>query len=262
MGRVFAVFASILLVAAVADAADDPLVRARTLYNDRQFAAALVAAEQARLVPAQAAAADLVAARAYLERYRSSAGADDLASARDRLGRIDPRRFPARERMEYLVGLGETLYFDGSYGGAAAVFDAVLAGDGLPTGDARERVLDWWATAVDRDAGSRVEADRPAAYRRIRVRTEGELATHPSSGAAAYWMAAAARLQGDARAAWAAAQAGWVRSPLVGDGGATVRADLDHLVQVAVLPDLARATAQSQDALRAQWEQFKENWKR
>jgi len=262
MVRLFATFASIFMVVAMAQAADDPLVRARTLYNQRQFEAALVAAQQARLVPSQAAAADLVAARAYLERYRENAAAEDLAGARERLRRIDPQRFPPRERTEYIVGLGETLYFDGSFGGAASVFESVLMGGDLLDGDARERVLDWWATAIDRDARLRAEADRPAEYRRIRARTEDELATHPSSGAAAYWVAAAARSQGDARAAWAAAQAGWVRSPLAGDRGTALRADLDRLVLVAVVPDLAKATAQSPDALRTQWEQFKENWKR
>jgi hypothetical protein len=262
MARLSAAFASMFMVAALAQAADDPLVRARTLYNQRQFEAALIATEQARLVPAQADAADLVAARAYLERYRESAAAEDLAGARERLRQIDPRRFPPRERAEYIVGLGEMLYFDGAFGGAASVFESVLVGGGLLDGDGRERVLDWWATAIDRDARLRAEADRPAEYRRIRARAEDELASHPSSGAAAYWMAAAARSQGDPRAAWAAAQAGWVRSPLAGDQGTALRADLDLLVLVAVAPELARATAQSQDALLLQWEQFKETWKR
>src|SRR6266850_3084363 len=48
-------------------AADDPLARARLLYNQRQFQAAVTAAEEARSSPARADAADLVAARAYLE---------------------------------------------------------------------------------------------------------------------------------------------------------------------------------------------------
>src|SRR5262245_38905179 len=47
-------------------AGDDPLTRARLLYNQRQFQDAVVAAELARRTPARADAADLVAARAYL----------------------------------------------------------------------------------------------------------------------------------------------------------------------------------------------------
>ena len=141
---------------------------ARLLYNQRQFEAAVSAAEQARLMPARADAADLVAARAYLERFRDSAASDDLTNARDRLRRIDPQRFAPRERAEYIVGLGEALFFDGAYGAAAAVFDSVLRSrDALPR-DARERVLDWWASALDRDAKPRPEIDRQAIYQRIR----------------------------------------------------------------------------------------------
>ena len=45
----------------------DALTRARTLYNQRQFEAAIAAAEQARQAPARVDSADLIAARAYLE---------------------------------------------------------------------------------------------------------------------------------------------------------------------------------------------------
>src|SRR5687767_10798086 len=107
-----------------AGAADDPLARARALYNARQFEAAVNAAEQARLLPSRANAADLVAARAYLERYRESRTSDDLTNARERFRRLNPRGFTPRERTEYVVGLGETLYFDGAYGAAATVFDS------------------------------------------------------------------------------------------------------------------------------------------
>ena len=69
---------------------------------------------------------------------------------------------------------------------------------------------------------------------------EDELATHPGSGAAAYWLAAAARAQGDLQAAWDAALAGWVRATLTVDRGAALRADLDRLVLRAIVPDRAK----------------------
>src|SRR5438093_97424 len=87
-------------------AADDPLARARSLYNQRQFEAAVSAAEEARLKPANADAADLVAARSYLERFRQTAMTEDLTAARERLRRLDPLRLAPRERSEYIVGLG------------------------------------------------------------------------------------------------------------------------------------------------------------
>src|SRR5262245_11608267 len=92
-------------VPAAGAAAGDPLAKARFLYNQRQFAAAIEAAEQARLLPARADAADLVAARSYLERFRDSALADDLDAARERLRRLSPERFGPRERTEYIIGL-------------------------------------------------------------------------------------------------------------------------------------------------------------
>jgi hypothetical protein len=257
-----AVVVVVALAAVPARAADDALARARQLYNQQQFDAAIEAAEQARLTPARADASDLVAARAYLERYRASVASDDLTNARDRLRRLDPQRLPPRERTEYVVGLGETLFFDGAYGAAAATFDSVLQSLELIPTDARERVLDWWANAVDRDARPRPDIDRQAVYQRIRTRMEVELASHPGSAAASYWLAAAARAQGDMQAAWDAAQAAWVRSALASDHGAALREDLDRLVLRAIVPERAKATAQPPETLRAQWEQFKERWKR
>ena len=262
MFRVFVFSWQMAILASTALAADDPLARARLLYNQRQFDAAVSAAEQARLTPARADAADLVAARAYLERFRNSAASDDLTNARERLRRIDPQHLDPRARVEYIVGLGETLFFDGAFGAAATVFDSVLNGGAALTADARERVLDWWATSIDRDGRPRPEIERQSAYQRIRLRMEENLASHPGSGAAAYWLAAAARAQGDLQGAWDAAQAGWVRAPLAAERGDALRADLDLLVLRGIVPDRARAGAQTADTLRLQWEQFKERWKR
>src|SRR2546428_6210298 len=155
MYRSVALMALVLTTSAPVRAADDRLARGRLLYNQRAYEAAVTAAEEARANPARADAADLVAARAYLERFRASAASDDLTNARDRLRRLDPQRFAPRERTEYIVGLGEALFFDESFGAAAAVFDSVLLSGELMSTDARERVLDWWATAVDHEAKPR-----------------------------------------------------------------------------------------------------------
>ena len=203
--------------------------------------------------------------RAYLERFRTGAAPEDLNGARERLRRLDPRRFPARERAEFIVGLGEILYFDEAYGAASSVFETVLLGGDVlaPLDDiARGRVVDWWATAIDRDARPRSDAERRVVYQRIRSRMIEELASHPASGPAAYWIVAAARAAGDLQAAWDAAQAGWVRASLAGDGGVTLRADLDQLMQRAIVPERARVLAQPPQTLQAQWDQFKERWAR
>jgi hypothetical protein len=243
-------------------AADDPLSRARVLYNQGQFEAAVNAAELARLLPGQADSADLVAARAYLERYRVSAMSDDMTNARERLRRLDPQRLAPRERLEYVVGLGEALYLDQSFGAASAVFDSVLQAGELLATSSRDRVLDWWADSLERDGRRRPEMDRRLVYQRIRGRMEEELAVHSGSSTAAYWLAAAARGQGDIQAAWDAAQAAWVRSPLTTDKGVALREDVDRLMLRAIIPDRAKVSAQSPESIRAQWEQFKERWKR
>src|SRR5262245_22980346 len=103
MGRIPVMGILVLLVAVKAGAADAPdaLSQARQAYNDGRFEAAVQAADRARQSPALASSADLIAARAYLERFRESSAVDDLANARDRLRRLDPKAFGARERAEY-----------------------------------------------------------------------------------------------------------------------------------------------------------------
>ncbi len=263
MSRMISALIVLAAISVSAAAAQDPLLRARLLYNQGQFDAALQAADQARQTPGLADAADLVAARAYLERFRTGGAAEDLTGARQRLRRLDPRRFAVRERTEFIVGLGETLFFDDAFGAASSVFDTVLlSGDPLaPLGDdARARVLDWWATAIERDARPLPDAERRIVYQKIRARMIEELATHPASSAAVYWLAAAARAAGDSQAAWEAAQAGWVRASLSADSGVALRADLDQLMQRAIIPERARALALPPEALQAQWDQFKERW--
>jgi hypothetical protein len=256
--------AAVLLVAMAAGPARaqdrDPLARARTLYNQGRFNSALSAAEQARLNPARADSADLIAARAYLELYRESAAPTDLTSARDRLRRLDPQRLADHERVEYMIGLGETLFFDTSFGAAAVVFDSVLLRTDLLTVAERERVLDWWATALDRDARPRTEIERQGVYQRVQERMQEELGRAPTSSAALYWLSVAARGQGDLQSAWEAAQAGWVRAPLTSDHGVSLRADLDTLVLQALVPERARALGQPPDVIRSEWERFKERW--
>jgi len=264
MFRLSVVFGLVLGTAAPGAAADsrELLARARLLYNQRQFDDAVSVADEAGRDVERADSADLIAARAYLERFRETGASDDLTSARERLRRLQPDRFAPRERIEFIVGLGQALYFDDAPGAAATVFESVLASDeGLPV-ESRERVLDWWASALDRDATPRSDIDRQAVYQKIRDRMAVELAANPASATATYWLAAAARGQGDLHAAWEAVQAGWVRAPLVADHGAELRDDLNQLVLRAIIPERARILAQSPESLKLEWEQFKERWQR
>lgn len=257
---------AMVLVAGVTPAAGadarSALAHARAMYNERDFDEAIAAADEARADPGQADSADVVAARALLERYRASAAPDDLAQARERLRRVSPDQFQPRERLEYVVGLGEALYFDGAPGAAATIFDSVLASVDLSLVGGRDLLLDWWASAVDQDARPRMEFERHALYEKLYDRMIAELTHNPASGPAAYWAVVAARGRGDVNTAWAAAQAAWVRAPLAADRGAALRGDIDRLVQRAIIPERARVLGQSPDVLREEWDQFKAKWNR
>jgi len=264
MPRFAVVCVLLLAVAAPVAAADDrtPLARARQLYNMRDFAGAVTAAEDARRAPERADSADLIAARALLEQFRVSASPDQLEQARVRLRRLAPDRFADRERLEYVIGLGESLFFDGAAGAAAAVFDSVLRSPDAPLLDGRDQVLDWWASAVEQDARTRTEFERQALFEGVRTRMRDELGRRPTSATASYWLAAAARGQGDLQGAWDGAQAAWVRAPLAPDHGAAVRADIDRFVQGALIPERARSTGQPPDTIRDEWDAFKAKWSR
>jgi hypothetical protein len=240
----------------------DPLTAARLLYNQGAFEAAIEAAERARAIAGLADSADLIAARAYLERFRGSGTSEDLITARDRLRRIDPRRFGLGERFEYLIGMAEALYLENAFGAAAGVFATMLAPDEGLLPDAREHVIDWWASALDLDARPRPEIERQAIYQRIRQRMADELQTYPASTAASYWLSAAARAEGDLQSAWSAAEAGWVRAPMAADSGEAVRGDLDRLMLIAIIPERSRMLGQPAEVLLREWERFKEEWQK
>jgi hypothetical protein len=252
-----------LLVASSAGAAGDgeeALATARRLYNTREYEGAINAANMARASIEHVDSADLIAARAYLEQYRASGLADHLISGRDRLRRVDPQRLSALERLEWVVGLGEALYFEEFPGAAASVFESVLA-DGYLLGlEARDRVLDWWASAMDGFGRPRSDLERQSIYQRVRDRMRDEMVLNPTSAAAPYWLAAAAAAQGDWAGAWDGVLAGWVRAPLTSDHGAALRADLDRLTLRAIVPERAKLLARPAEDLLAEWEAFKLRW--
>jgi tetratricopeptide (TPR) repeat protein len=260
-------FAFLLLALAAAPSAADSLSDAHRFYNAGQYEAAERAAREALKNPATANSAHLVLGRVQLERYRSSADQADLAAARQSLRDVDARALDARDRTELLIGLGEALYFEDRFGAAVEVFDTVLAASSASVGHPRERVLDWWATAMDRLAQSRSPADRAPVYDRIIEKTSAELASDPASTPGAYWIVAASRSRGDLDRALDLATAAWVRAPLARDRGAALRADVDRLVKQAILPERAarlqvKDRGQALTGMLNEWEAFKANWTR
>ena len=255
----------ILAVAAVAARPADPLATARRLYNSGQYDLALVAAQQAESAPATASSARLVIGRIRLERYRQTAQPSDLEGARAALRAVDPRPLDPRERLELQVGVAELMYFDDRFGAAAEMLEPVLDASSILGADAHDRALDWWATALDRQAQVAPAAERAATYARITDRMERELPRNPASAPANYWIAASARGAGDLERALSAAAAAWIRASLAGDRAASLRGDIDRLVTQAVIPDRAAKLAvrdrrQTIAGMLAEWDAFKKGW--
>lgn len=247
--------------------AADALADARRLYNQAQFDAAERAARDAARVPATADAARVVLGRIQLERYRREPIPALLSGAITAFANIDTRRLDPRERVELSIGLAEALYLEDRFGAAAALFASSLDASHALGETAHERVLDWWATSIDRQAQLRPQAERAELYGRISKRMNEEISLDAGSTAAGYWLAAAARGVGDSDRALNEATAAWARAALAADGGVALRADLDRLVVQGILPDRAarltmRDHTQALAGMVGEWEAFKSSWSR
>jgi len=273
MPTISAAFLTVALVQGAGQLPDPAALaaQARQEYNDGRAAEAVALLEPALVRPGEPAGMALVVARALLERYRVTGESADLEAARNHLRTIDPAALTEGERRELIVGLGEALFLEESFAAAAELFDAALA-DAGPAALApaeRERALDWWATALDRHALLKPQAERRLIYKRIADRMERESRERPSSAPAAYWLAAGARGAGELDRAWAASIAAWLRAPMTLDRGAALRADVDRLVQTVLIPERARVLGpgpkevdEADTALRAEWDAIKKNWTR
>jgi hypothetical protein len=251
----------------VAWAAEPPsLAKARTLYNSANYEGAIDAAAVARRQPQWADAAALVIARSYLERYRQNADAKDLVAARETFVTIKASALMPRDRVDLIIGLGQSLYLGEIFGAAADLFQTALNQSSLLGPRDKMMLLDWWATALDREAQSRPVDRRRVVFERIGTRMEDELRQDPGSWVANYWLAVALRGTGDIEGAWHAAVAAWVRSTLSPETTAELRADLDRLVLQALIPERSRVMAvrdpqEAVSALRAEWDLVKQQWK-
>lgn len=273
MATIPAAFLLVLLAQAPAPAVSPEAViaEAREHYNAGRAGEALAAVQPLLTRPGSPPAAAVVAARALLERYRVSGDAADLTAAREHLRALDPSGLDVGERREMVIGLAEALYLEDAFASAAELFDTALSTT-PPTAlgpAARERTLDWWATALDRHAQLKPAGERRVVYKRIADRMDRESRDNPASTPAAYWLAAGARGAGELDRAWAASIAAWVRASMTLDRGAALRADIDRLVLQALIPERARAlglsakeTEQAQAGMLAEWELIKRNWSR
>jgi hypothetical protein len=245
--------------------AQDALGEARRLYNAGLFEEAerqaLIALEQ----PPSANSARLVLGRIQLERFRKAPTETLLGDARRSLRDVDPAALDPRERIELTIGFAETLFLEDKFLAAARMFEPILSSSLALGAAAHSRVLDWWATALDRHAQTRRMEERVEIYAAIRNRMNAELAQDPGSTPAGYWVVAAARGSGDLDSAWSAASASWIRAALAPDRGVILRGDLDRLVVHALIPERAARLSPKDPSLAltgllSEWEAFKANW--
>lgn len=264
-----AALTAIVLAVATHEISAQPnaLARARQLYNARQYDAAIAAAADAQKVPALTDAASIVFARAHLEQFRQTSTATHVAAARAALIGVDAAHVKGRDTTELLIALGEIAYFDDQLSAAAELFELALGRSGEIDAIQRDRLVDWWAGALDLEAQRGPDAERRPVYARILRRMEDELARDDLSPAAAYWLVAAARGTDDLDRAWGAALAGWIRAPYLGARGASLRADLDRFVTQVLIPERAQHSSSTDPKaaaaqLQSEWDAQKERWKK
>lgn len=257
----------LLTVLLISPQQGDALSRARQAYNAERFDDAISLAAEARQIERLATSAALVFARASLERYRLAGDVVDVATARQALVSVDPARLTAAEASEFRLATAELLFVDEQFGSATEV----LAHSLLTIPDSqRERVFDWWASALDRHAQLGPDAERQRRYSRLLSGVEKEFELRPLSAAVIYWLAAATRGAEDMNRAWSLAVAGWIQAPMIAAGpqGARLRTDLDRLMRDAIIPERARRAVPPADpqalevALAAEWESIKQRWTR
>ena len=245
--------------------AQDGVDEARGLYNEGHFDDAIA---EARAVwqQSRADAAAVILARARLERFRLVGNRSDLEAARDLLRELDTLELSATERTDWELGVATALYLNDDFGPAAEILDRLLQADTV-AGDDRDRLVDWWASAIDQTAHGLNLKQRTHIYGRVLDRLESERARNPESSATIYWLVAAARGMGDVERALALGVAGWI---LAGGANGVLRSDLDRLVLEGVIPDLAalRTTRPRNDditiwtmaQLTSDWESMKSRW--
>jgi len=257
----------------------DPLAKARASYNASNYDQAIAAAGEAAKIPKLANPANVVLARSHLERFRTALTRGeqapvDLIAARDALKLVDVSALTARDRVEFLTGLGESLYLEdqpGSaplYGAAAEIFARALNDAMTAAPDSREDLFEWWAASTDREAQLASDTERHALYTRLVERAEHELDARPQSASALYWIAAGARGMDEVDRAYGAAVAAWIRAPQLGPSGVHLRDDLDRLMTTAIVPERARQMSSGADAhllqtvLQQQWDDLKQRWQK
>jgi hypothetical protein len=156
------------------------------LHNAADYAATIEAAAVARVDPAWADAAALIGARAHLERYRVRLDPGDLIAARDALTAVRQAALAPRDQVDLLVGIGQALYLGGTFDAAGNLFEAALDRASVLGPADRLRLLEWWATPINREVQELAADRRAPLLERLDERMEAEMRQVPGNAVAAY----------------------------------------------------------------------------
>ena len=148
-----------LLAAAPVVSAQEGSLGARELYNAGRVDEAAEQAE-ADWVATASAEAGLVLARAKLDRFSRLESGSDLSDARQLLDRIDVTTLLPAQKLDWEVGVATGLFLAGRAGPSGVMFERLLDHP-LLEGAERDRVLNWWATAVDRVGRDQLPTNGP-----------------------------------------------------------------------------------------------------
>jgi hypothetical protein len=162
---------------------------ARKLYNQELYELAIRAATEARQAGDAVDEASLIfAPRPSRTLPPDPRRAQPQRGAVRRCAPSMPRSCRRGRRRSSHSPWANTCFWPTSSVRPAELFDSTSARVDDLGPAARDRVLDWWATAMDREA-QEDSAHRAGLYQRIIERMEDELRQQPGSTAAGYWLA-------------------------------------------------------------------------
>ena len=157
------------------------------------------------------------------------------------LARSGLRSSSLATRLEYLLALGQALFLEDEFGAAASLFASAVVPARALDPALRESFVDWWGSAVERQADVAGAEFRAGPVQRPRAcACEPSWAAAPNPQPPSTGRPPRSGAPGDSSAAWDAAIAGWVRARLAGERSASLRADLDKLVLQGIIPDRVR----------------------
>ena len=191
----------------------------------------------------------------------------DLSAAREALGTVRAASLDERDQLELLLALGESLFLEDDFGAAAEILESGLDARRQRRRSSPKSMLEWWGSAVERQASGLAPEPRRRAFARLVDRMQGELAQIADVGGRQLLdrRRPARRRRVDARVGRGGCRLGARAADRRPRASRSAPTSTSWSLQ-GVIPDRVRHIAQDQRAaaesqLKADWELVKERWK-